>query len=71
MIKADSADVHWDPQKKTWRVRIRFGEEAIKRPAKDHKIPRDAADEALRNLAVQTARGDGYELDPATITISR
>ena len=37
MIKADSADVHWDPQKKTWRVRIRFGGEVIKRPVEDRK----------------------------------
>ncbi len=71
MIKADSAAVQWDPQKKTWRVRIQIGEEVIKRPAGDHKVPHDAADEKLRTLAVQTAQGDGYELDPAAVTIAR
>jgi hypothetical protein len=71
MIKADSAAVQWDPQKKTWRVRIQIGEEVIKRPAGNHKVPHDAPEEKLRTLAVETAAGDGYELDPAAITIAR
>lgn len=71
MIKADNAVVIWDPQKKTWRIRIHIGEEVIKRPATDHKVPREAGDDALRTLAVETAQDDGYELDPATVSISR
>ncbi len=71
MMKADSAAVSWDADKKTWRVRIQVGEEVIKRPATDHKVKRDAGDDALRALAVETASGDGYELDPASVTIQR
>jgi hypothetical protein len=71
MIKADSAAVAWDPQKKTWRVRIQIGEEIIKRPASGRKVPREAADDMLRTLAVSTARDDGYELDAASVSIAR
>jgi hypothetical protein len=71
MIKADSAAILWDPQKKTWRVRIQIGEEVIKRPAGDRKIPHDIPDDKLRTLAVETAAGDGYDLDAAAVTIAR
>lgn len=71
MIRADSAEVAWDPQKKAWRVRIQIGEEVIKRPASGHKVPREAADDMLRTLAVSTARDDGYEVDPVKVNIAR
>jgi hypothetical protein len=71
MMKADSAAVSWDADKKTWRIRIQVGEEVIKRQAKDHKVPRDAGDDVLRNLAVETAQGDGYEVDREAVTITR
>ena len=70
MIKADAAQVSWDAHKKTWTVRIQIGEEVLKRPA-GKKVPRDAADEQLRSLAIDTAHGDGYEIEPATVTIQR
>ena len=69
MTKADKAQVSWDPQKKKWQIRITIGEEVIKRPAAD-KSP-DANEEVLRSTAVQTAMDEGYELDPANVTISR
>lgn len=71
MMKADSASVNWDPDKKAWRVRIQVGEEVIKRPASGHKLPRDAADEVLRTAAVETALADGYEIDAAAVAIVR
>ena len=69
MRNADKAQVAWDSEKKVWRVRIQIGEEVIKRPA--GKTPADAADDDLRSLAVKTAEDEGYELDPAQVTISR
>ena len=69
MIKADRAAVSWDPRKKTWSVRVQIGEEVIKRLGR--KVPRDAADDALRALAIETAEGDGYQIDPASVTIAR
>lgn len=71
MIKADRAAIAWDPVKKTWRVRIEVGEEVIKRPCDSGKVKRDAADDILRRLAVDTAHNEGYDIDPATVAISR
>jgi hypothetical protein len=69
MVRADAAEVVWDAQKKSWVVRIRRGEEVIRRPCR--KSGPDLADEALRALAVSTARDDGYELAAAAVTIKR
>lgn len=71
MMKADSATVNWDPDKKAWRVRIQIGEEVIKRPASGRKLQRDAEDEVLRSAAVETAAADGYEIDSAAVAIVR
>ncbi len=70
MIKADRAQVSWDTQKKKWSVRIQVGEEVVKR-SPDKGPARDAGDEQLRSMAVDTAHGDGYEIDPSAVTISR
>ena len=69
MIRAGGAKVSWDTDKKRWSVRIQVGEEVIKRPATG--APRDAAEDALRLMAVRTASDDGYEVDPAAVTILR
>jgi hypothetical protein len=50
-------------------VRIEAGSEVIKRAAPH--APRDAADESLRTLAVETAAQEGYALDPAVVAIAR
>lgn len=71
MTKADKAIVAWDADKKMWRVRIQVGEEIIKRPASTQKLGRDAAEETLRSAAIETALADGYEIDPAAVTIAR
>lgn len=71
MTKADKAVVMWDADKKTWRVRIQVGEEVIKRPAAGKKLGHDAAEETLRMAAIDTAHADGYEIDPAAVTIAR
>lgn len=71
MMRADSATVNWDPDKKSWRVRIQIGEEVIKRPASGRKLQRDAADDVLRSAAIETALADGYEIDSAAVAIVR
>ena len=68
MLSADSADVNWDAQKKTWTVRVKVGEEVIRRPIP--KIPASAGDEVLRSAAVETALADGYNVDPAKVAIA-
>jgi hypothetical protein len=71
MMKADRAVVVWDADKKSWRVRIEIGEEVIKRPASGRKMGRDAGEEELRAAAIETALADGYELDPAAVSVNR
>ena len=68
MLRADSAHVNWDTEKKQWNVRVKIGEEVIRRPIP--KTSKDAGDETLRSLAVETARADGYDVDPASVDIS-
>jgi hypothetical protein len=71
MTKADKAVVTWDAGKKTWRVRIEVGEEVIKRPASDRKLRRETDDKTLIDAAIETARADGYEVDPTVISVAR
>lgn len=69
MTKADGAQVSWDARKKRWSVRIQAGEEVIKRPCP--KASQGMDEQALREMAIQTARDDGYELDPSGVAIVR
>ena len=68
LLKADQAKVEWNADKKQWHVVITVGAEVIKRWAKES---RDAADDALRPKAVEIAKDEGYELDPARISVAR
>ena len=69
MTKADGARVSWDARKKRWSVRIQVGEEVMKRPCP--KASQGMDEQALREMAIQTARDDGYELDPSRVAIVR
>jgi hypothetical protein len=59
MARANTAKVEWNAGKKRWEVRIEVGEEVVKRP-----IP-----EPTKEQAIAVARDEGYDLDPADITI--
>ena len=67
MIQADSAEVGWDLEKKRWQVRIRVGEEVIKRPAPG--TSKDADEASLRSMAVRIAHDDGYNLDADRVRV--
>jgi hypothetical protein len=69
MIRADSAKMEWDPSKKHWHIQIHVGGEVIKRSCP--KLAEGTADDALRSDAVQTAKDEGYELDPTRVEIAR
>ena len=69
MVRADTAAVSWDAQRKCWVIRLREGAEVIKRPAPN--VARDANDEVLHSTAVRIANDEGYELDPANVTVVR
>jgi hypothetical protein len=67
MIKANDAKVEWNADKKHWQVVIHMGSEVIRRQCE--KTPRDAAEATLRELAIATAKDEGYELDPAKVSV--
>jgi len=60
--------MEWDHSKKHWHIQIHVGAEVIKRFCP--KLAEDAADDALRSEAVQTATDEGYDLDPARVEIA-
>ena len=68
MTRADSARMEWDHSKKHWHIQIHVGAEVIKRFCP--KLAEGAADDALRSEAVQTAKDEGYDLDPARVEIA-
>jgi len=68
MLRADSAKIEWNSDKKQWHVVLTVGAEVIKRWCKD---PHETGDDALRSLATETAKDEGYELDTSHISIAR
>ena len=69
MIQASEAKVEWNPAKKVWQVVIQVGAEVIRRPCPKNK--QDAADADLRSVAVETAKDEGYEVDPGSVAVVR
>jgi hypothetical protein len=69
MTRADKAEVVWDGEKKTWRVRVQIGEEVIKRSLEGQGQNADEA--SLRAAALSAVKDDGYELDPGKVTVTR
>jgi len=67
-MQVDSAELSWDHDSRKWLLRIKIGEEVIRRKC---SATREAGDAELTAIAVQSARDDGYELDPAKIAIVR
>jgi hypothetical protein len=69
MISAGEAKVEWSSEKKQWHVVITVGAEVIKRwmPGQPH----EAGEDALRTLAVSTAKDEGYDLEPSRVVIAR
>ena len=68
MIQAAEAKVQWNAEKKHWQVVIQAGAEVIRRQCAD--TPREASEEQLRQLAVQTAKDEGYNLDASHVSIA-
>ena len=66
---ATKATVDWDPRDNHWHLRIQIGEEVIKR--KLDSTDRDGDADKLKVQAVAAAKDEGYEVDPAAVTINR
>jgi hypothetical protein len=68
-MRANEAKVEWNAAKKQWQVVIQVGAEVIRRPCP--KNSHDAADADLRSAAVETAKDEGYDVEPAAVAIVR
>jgi hypothetical protein len=72
LAPAGSADVVWqdrDKKHKGWTVHLHVGAEVIKYPHPDSD--RGTGDADLISLAVEDAKEDGYELNPAAVKVTR
>ncbi len=69
MLRANNARVEWDQGHKRWEVHIEVGAEVIKRPI-SKSVAESGDKAALKELAIQTAKDEGYELDPATVSVA-
>jgi hypothetical protein len=67
LVRASSAHVERDPKDKKLHVHIHVGAEVIKRPLP--KTAEGADENALRSAAVETAKDEGYEVDPGKVEI--
>ena len=66
-MRADGAEVSWDAAKSKWLVRIKSGEEVIRRHC---DAPKGADEKSLRAAVQKTLQDEGYEADPARILIN-
>jgi hypothetical protein len=67
-MRADLVEMSWDQSKSKWLVRIANGEEVIRRYC---DLAKDADEATLRNAAIKTVGDEGYEVDPALVTVKR
>ena len=67
-MRADQVEVSWDAGKSKWLVRIVNGEEVIRRFC---NLSKGADEQALRAAAQKTVQDEGYETDPAAVSVRR
>jgi hypothetical protein len=66
-MKADRVEVSRDTQKNRWLIRIKVGEEVIRRHSDEAK---DADEAKLRSAAIKAAADEGYTVDPANVVFA-
>jgi hypothetical protein len=67
-MRADQVEASWDSVKKRWLIRIRIGEEVIRRYT---DVPKNAEEETLKSVARKLLQDEGYEPDPKELNILR
>jgi hypothetical protein len=67
-MRPDDVEVSWDKAKSKWLIRIRSGEEVIRRYC---DAPKNAGEQTLRSAAQKTVEDEGYEVDPLQINLRR
>jgi hypothetical protein len=66
-MKADRVEVSRDELGKQWLIRIKVGEEVIRRHSHESK---DATQDTLRKAAVRVAAEEGYQIEPSDVVFS-
>ena len=67
-MQADQVEASWDSAKSKWLLRIRIGEEVIRRYC---DAPKNTEEETLKSVAQKTLQDEGYEPDPRELKILR
>ena len=67
-MRVDEVEASWDAAKNSWLLRIRIGEEVIRRHC---DAARNADNETLKLLAQKTLQDDGFDPEPAALKIRR
>jgi len=67
-MRADQVEVSWDAGKAKWLVRIVNGEEVIRRYC---NLPKNADEKMVAEAAQKTVQDEGYEADPAVVSVRR
>lgn len=65
-MSADRVEVSWDEQSGKWLVRIKVGEEVLRRFSEQ---PQDIDHMTLQTEAVDLAADEGYEVDRSQVII--
>jgi hypothetical protein len=65
-MRADQVEASWDPVKNKCLLRIRIGEEVIRRYC---DLPKNAEEETLKSIARKTLLDEGYDADPKELKI--
>ena len=66
-MKADRVEVSRDTQKNKWLIRIKVGEEVIRRYS---DLANNVDESTLRNAAAKLANDEGYAVEPADIIVA-
>ena len=67
-MRPDRVEVSWETGKSKWLVRIVSGDEVIRRMFDAGK---DADEQTLRAAAQKTVQDEGYDADPAVISLKK
>lgn len=67
-MRADQVEASWDLGKKKWLLRIRIGEEVVRRYCDASK---NADDQSLHAVVQQILQDEGYDPEPVELTIRR
>ena len=67
-MRVDEVEASWDAARKSWLLRIRIGEEVIRRHC---DAARNADDGTLKLLAQKTLQDEGFDPEPAGLKILR